>query len=86
MLTINMNKNTNPYTKDVSHLDKIDIYRICDLYDVKDDPISHAIKKLLCAGVRGYKGRIQDYKEARDSIDRCLEMIEEDKGKIGGMT
>lgn len=36
------------YYKDVSHLDKIDIYRINDLYEVQGDAIRHAVKKLLC--------------------------------------
>lgn len=37
----------------------------------------HAIKKLLVSGQRGAKNRMQDLKEARDSIDRAIEMEEE---------
>lgn len=57
---------------------KIDIYRLCDLFEIKRKPIDHAVKKLICAGKRGTKDEIKDYREAIDSINRCIEMIEED--------
>ena len=57
---------------------KIDIYRLCDLFEVKRKPIDHAVKKLICGGKRGAKDEIKDYREAIDSINRCIEMIEED--------
>lgn len=37
----------------------------------------HAIKKLLAAGKRGAKDKLQDLKEARDSITRAIEMEEQ---------
>lgn len=67
------------YKKNVSHLKMIDVYRILDLYNVKDQAVGHAIKKLLCAGDRGGKDFNQDIKEAFDTLKRKLEMIEEDK-------
>ena len=66
------------YTRDISHLEKIDIYRILDLYEVKAPAIQHAIKKLLCAGQRGNKDEYQDIVEAAKSIDRWLDMRRED--------
>lgn len=69
----------NHYIKDVSHLNKIDIYRVCDLYGVNNAAVAHAIKKLLCSGVRGYKDASQDINEAIDSLKRALEMIVEDE-------
>lgn len=71
----------NPYIKDVSNLDKIDIYRILDLYQVTNPAIQHAIKKLLCAGQRGSKNEYQDVVEAAKSIDRWLDMKREDINK-----
>ena len=68
----------NPYIKDVSNLDKIDIYRILDIYEVNDHALGYAIKKLLCAGNRGHKDKYQDVVEAIKSLDRWLEMRRED--------
>lgn len=70
----------NHYFKDVSHLDKIDVYRVLKLFNVTDQNIGHAVKKLLCPGQRsGGKSFEQDLIDARDSINRALEMIEEDR-------
>jgi hypothetical protein len=66
------------YYKDVSHLQKVDVYRVLELYNVTNPCIQHAVKKLLCAGVRGAKGTERDLIEAIDSITRALDMIAED--------
>lgn len=68
------------YFKDVSDLQEIDVYAVHQLFDV-DDPsgaIQHASKKLLLSGVRtGGKGKYKDIKEARDTLNRWLQMNEE---------
>lgn len=69
------------YHKNVSHLKTIDVYRVLDLYEVGHPAIQHAIKKLLCAGGRGNKDLRQDLQEAIDSIQRALQMIDEDEAK-----
>jgi hypothetical protein len=69
------------YYKDVSHLQKVDIYRILELYNVTNPCVQHAVKKLLCAGGRGAKGTDRDLIEAIDSITRALDMIAEDERK-----
>ena len=69
------------YYKDVSHYDTIDIYRVLDLFNVTNQPIGHAIKKLLVPGGRGSKDRLQDLMEAQDSIIRAIDMIFEDNKK-----
>lgn len=68
------------YFKDVSDLDEIDVYRVCDLFEVNDasGAIQHALKKLLCPGERGVKGYRKDLEEARDSIQRKLDIMTED--------
>ena len=69
----------NHYFKDVSTLNIIDIYRILELYEVNEPCIQHAIKKLLCAGIRnGGKNKLQDYREACNSIERHIDMRIED--------
>ena len=71
----------NEYFRDIKHLDKIDIYRLLDLFGVTDHALGHAIKKLVLAGVRtGGKPSFKDIAEARDTLNRKLEMLQEDAG------
>lgn len=69
------------YFKDVSGFDVVDVYRVHRLFGVNDEVLCHASKKLLLSGVRtGGKTLEQDVKEARDSLNRWLEMLAEDLG------
>lgn len=52
----------------------IDVYEICRACEVSCGATQHAIKKLLFAGKRGVKPRLQDLMEARDAIDRAIEI------------
>lgn len=69
------------YFKAVGHLDEIDVYRVCDIFQI-DDPsgaTQHALKKLLLPGQRGGgKYRRKDIQEAVDTLRRKLEMMDED--------
>lgn len=67
------------YSKDVSRLKSVDVYRILMLYEVSDPCLQHAIKKLLCAGVRGIKDRAKDIQEAIDSLTRWQAIRQEDR-------
>ena len=67
------------YFKDVSGYDVIDVYRTHRIFGLNDEVLCHASKKLLLSGVRtGGKTLEQDVKEARDSLNRWLEMLAED--------
>ena len=66
------------YYKDVSKLEAIDVYRVLTLFGVYNPCVQHAVKKLLCAGQRGDKNIIKDITEARDTLNRHLEMLQED--------
>lgn len=68
------------YFIDVSKYDKIDIYRYLELLSGnRGHAIEHAIKKLVLTGVRtGGKDFIMDVTEARNTLNRWLEMREED--------
>jgi hypothetical protein len=57
----------------------IDVYRVLDLFGVSDQAIGHAIKKLLVAGGRGHKDIEKDIKEAIVTLERRVEMWEENK-------
>lgn len=70
------------YYKDVRELSEVDVYMVHDLFQI-DDPsgcLQHADKKILLSGVRtGGKPKIKDIREARDTLDRWLE-IQKQKG------
>lgn len=66
------------YFKDVSRYTHIDVYRVLSLWGVTCPATQHAVKKLLAAGQRGAKDGRKDLTEARDSINRALQMMDED--------
>lgn len=69
------------YFKSVAHLDEVDVYRVCHIFQVNDcsGAIHHAIKKLLLPGQRGAgKSSRKDIQEAVDTLQRRLQMMDED--------
>lgn len=76
-----LKKKYKHYHKDVSHLKYIDVYRVMGLFEVDDACLSHAGKKILCSGQRGVKDKKKDIEEARNSLNRWLEMQQEDENK-----
>lgn len=69
------------YYKDVSHLETVDVYRVLELFDVTDQKLGHAIKKLLVPGGRGTKDIEKDVDEAMATLRRWKEMRHEDQKK-----
>ncbi len=68
------------YYMDCRHLDSIDVYGVHDLFGVKDESgcLQHAGKKILLSGQRnGGKSLYQDIKEARDTLTRKLQLMEQ---------
>jgi len=54
---------------------ELDIYAVCKMFDVIDAALSHSLKKIMLPGTRtGGKSRYDDIKEARDTLDRWLEL------------
>lgn len=64
------------YFKDVSELDEEDVYQVCHTFQVQDFSgcKHHSIKKLLLSGGRGVKDEYKDVSEARDTLNRWLEI------------
>lgn len=56
----------------------LDVYRVLDAFEVKRSCVQHAIKKLLVTGARGVKTELEDLTEARNSLNRAIEMIAEE--------
>ena len=65
------------YLRDVTHLlidDKLDVYSVLAAFNVTCPARQHAIKKLLCSGIRGKGDVKQDLCEARDAVDRAIDL------------
>ena len=56
----------------------IDIYDILNAYRVTCHATQHAIKKLLQPGERGHKDKLTDLREALASVERAIQMAEQD--------
>lgn len=66
----------NPYSRIIQGVE-VDIYRILKAFGVTDPAVQHAIKKLLRQGRAG-KSEMQDITEAIQSLQRAVEIMEED--------
>lgn len=72
------------YFKDVSDITELDVYRVHQLFNVQDasGALQHASKKILLSGVRtGGKNFYKDVQEARDALNRWLEMNDHRKSE-----
>lgn len=69
-------KPQNQYQRTIIGLDGlkcvVDVYRVLDAFKTDSPPLDHAIKKILCPGLRHAKTREQDLKEAIKSIEAEL--------------
>lgn len=75
------NRKHGHYFKSVEHLTEVDVYRVCEMFKVQDcsGATQHAIKKLLLPGQRGAgKDQRKDYQEAVDTLQRRIDMMDED--------
>lgn len=72
------NESGSKYLRSVpcSVLGQVDVYAVLDAFDVACPARQHAIKKLLCTGIRGKGDVMQDLREARDAITRAIQMQE----------
>lgn len=53
----------------------IDVYDVLQAFGVTCPALQHAVKKLLCAGLRGSKSAEQDIGEAANSCRRAIELL-----------
>ena len=71
----NFNTSGSKYLRQIQLVDgRVDVYAVLAAFEVTRPALQHAIKKLLCAGLRGKGDVLQDLKEARDAIDRAIQM------------
>ena len=73
------NKSGSKYIRKVKCLinnDSVDVYSVLDAFEVTCPGRQHAIKKLLCAGLRKKGSEINDLIEAKDAIERAIQMAQ----------
>jgi hypothetical protein len=54
----------------------VDVYDVLVAFNVTCPARAHAIKKLLCAGLRGKGDELQDLRESIQAIDRSIQLAE----------
>lgn len=57
----------------------IDVYRTLSAFNVTDPALQHAIKKLLCMGLRGHKDTMTDLDDALDSLQKMKTFLGQQK-------
>lgn len=60
----------------------VDVYRVLRAFSPMDPEIQHAVKKLLCAGIRGKGDTVQDLNDAILSIQKALECISQERATV----
>lgn len=55
----------------------VDVYSVLEAFQVECPARQHAIKKLLCAGIRGKGDVRQDLQETLDAVRRAIELEEQ---------
>ena len=52
----------------------VDVYRVINAFGVSDPATQHAIKKLLCLGLRGHKDYLTDLNDSIESLQKAKEL------------
>ena len=54
----------------------VDVYRVLDAFGVSDPATQHAVKKMLCMGLRGHKDYLTDLNDSIESLQKARELYE----------
>ncbi len=77
----NFKKDGNKYHREIIGLDgkrtTVVVYRVLDAFTTNCPATDHAIKKMLCAGLRGHKDKITDYENAIESLEGALSLLKQ---------
>lgn len=72
-------KDGNKYHRTIIGIDGtktiVDVYRVLDAFNTGCAATDHAIKKMLCAGLRGHKDKLTDYDNAIESLQAAKELL-----------
>ena len=76
----------NKYNREIIGLDgtvtTVDCYRVIDAFNVADPATQHAIKKLLCLGLRGHKDYLTDIDDSIESLQKAKGLYEQKMNRI----
>tara|TARA_R100001591_G_scaffold109567_1_gene119878 strand:+ start:189 stop:422 length:234 start_codon:yes stop_codon:yes gene_type:complete len=53
---------------------EVDVYDVLKAFNVVNPATQHAVKKLLCTGIRGHKSALTDLEEACQSVERAIDL------------
>lgn len=67
----------NKYLREIKPGVFVDIYGVLSAWKVTDPCLQHAAKKVLQAGERGHKDRLEDLQDIVDSAQRAIEIHKE---------
>ena len=73
---IEFNPSGSKYLREMRFLveGKADVYAVLEAFNVTCPARQHAVKKLLCSGIRGKADTLQDLSECKDAVDRAIQM------------
>lgn len=63
----------------------VDVYAVLEAFGVACPARQHALKKLLCAGLRGKGGQVEDLTEAVHALYRAIEMQRQREDRQDGV-
>ncbi len=80
-MSTQFNQSGSKYLREMRHLvdGRADVYAVLIAFNVSCPARQHAIKKLLCSGIRGKGDCLQDLREARDAIDRAIQIEQQNE-------
>lgn len=74
----------NKYQREIKPGVFVDVYDVLRAFNVTCPAMAHGVKKCLAPGQRGVKDSIQDKNEAIASINRSIEMEQENRPSCFG--
>jgi len=80
LIKSNFSASSNKYEREITDRQgnsaTVDVYDVLKAFEVTCPATQHALKKLLCSGLRGHKDLQTDLLEAKESITRAIELNE----------
>lgn len=60
----------------------VDVYAVLVAFGVTCPARQHAIKKLLCSGIRGKGSTLQDLRETVDAVERAITLLRDESDSV----
>lgn len=69
------------YQKEIKPGVTVDVYDVLKAFGVTCPATQHAVKKLLMPGARGAKDALQDLGEAKQAVERAIDLLVPERNK-----